>query len=191
MKFAVEHTDPSSDARAGVIRTDHGDIETPVFMPVGTLGTVKGIWPNQLKTDIKAQIILGNTYHLYLRPGMEVIEGAGGLHPFMQWDGPLLTDSGGYQVFSLSSRRTLSEDGVEFRSHLDGSPHQFTPESVVDIQRSIGSDIMMVLDECPAGDVSEDYARQSNSLTVRWAERCRKRFFETESRYDHNPDFVW
>lgn len=155
-------------------------------MPVGTLGSVKGIWPRELVSDIRAQIILGNTYHLYLRPGTDVIEGAGGLHPFMQWGGPLLTDSGGYQVFSLASKRTLAEDGVEFQSHIDGSSHHFTPESVIDIQRSIGSDIMMVLDECPAGDVSEEYAARSNALTIRWAQRCKTRSKETQPKYGHD-----
>jgi queuine tRNA-ribosyltransferase len=185
MEFILEHTDPSG-ARAGRIITDHGEIETPIFMPVGTVGTVKAVWPRELIADIQAQIILGNTYHLYLRPGTEVLEAAGGLHPFMNWKGPILTDSGGYQVFSLSERRKLTEEGARFQSHIDGSYHQFTPESVVDIQRSIGSDIMMVLDECPPGDASEKYASDSNELTIRWAERCRRRFDETASKYGHS-----
>ncbi|MDA0378976.1 MAG: tRNA guanosine(34) transglycosylase Tgt [Bacteroidetes bacterium] len=185
MEFILEHTDPTG-ARAGRIITDHGEIETPIFMPVGTVGTVKAVWPRELVADIQAQIILGNTYHLYLRPGTEVLEAAGGLHPFMDWKGPILTDSGGYQVFSLSERRKLTEEGARFQSHIDGSYHQFTPESVVDIQRSIGSDIMMVLDECPPGDASEKYASDSNELTIRWAERCRRRFDETASKYGHS-----
>lgn len=186
MKFELEHTDSSSQARAGTIETDHGLIETPVFMPVGTAGTVRAVWPSELESVIGSQIILGNTYHLYLRPGTEVLQKAGGLHPFMQWKGPILTDSGGYQVFSLASRCTLSEEGAEFQSHLDGSTHQFTPESVIDIQRAIGSDIMMVLDECPAGDVTKNYAASSIKLTLRWAARCKKRAEETNSIYDHH-----
>lgn len=185
MPFTLEHTDDVTDARAGRLDTAHGSIETPMFMPVGTVGSVKGVPPRALSGDIGAQIILANTYHLYLRPGPDVLEAAGGLHRFMQWDGPLLTDSGGYQVFSLADRRTLSEEGVTFRSHIDGSKHLFTPESVVDIQRAIGSDIMMVLDECPAGDVSEDYARTSNELTLRWAERCKRQWETTTPRYGH------
>ncbi len=188
MEFVLEHADEASDARAGRLRTEHGEIETPVFMPVGTVGSVRAIWPSELKDPIGAQIILGNTYHLYLRPGTEIIEQAGGLHSFMNWDGPVLTDSGGYQVFSLSSRRTLSEEGVEFQSHIDGSYHQFTPESVIDIQRKIGSDIMMVLDECPPGDVSETYAASSNDLTLRWAARCKERALTTTARYGHAQD---
>ena len=185
MPFTLEHTDDATDARAGRLDTAHGSIETPMFMPVGTVGSVKGVPPRALSGDIGAQIILANTYHLYLRPGPDVLEAAGGLHRFMQWDGPILTDSGGYQVFSLADRRTLSEEGVTFRSHIDGSKHLFTPESVVDIQRAIGSDIMMVLDECPAGDVSEDYARTSNELTLRWAERCKRQWETTAPRYGH------
>ncbi|MDA1029514.1 MAG: tRNA guanosine(34) transglycosylase Tgt, partial [Bacteroidetes bacterium] len=184
MKFTLSNTDPSG-ARAGFIDTAHGLIETPIFMPVGTVGSVKAVWPRELETDINADIILGNTYHLYLRPGMEVMEAAGGLHPFMKWDRPILTDSGGYQVFSLAARRKLSEEGARFQSHIDGSYHQFTPESVVDIQRSIGSDIMMVLDECPPGDATEKYAAESNELTVRWAKRCKDHFSATESKYGH------
>jgi queuine tRNA-ribosyltransferase len=184
MEFILEHTDPSG-ARAGRIITDHGIIETPVFMPVGTVGSVKAVWPRELVSDINADVILGNTYHLYLRPGTDVMEAAGGLHSFMNWDRPILTDSGGYQVFSLSKRRKLTEEGARFQSHIDGSYHMFTPESVIDIQRSIGSDIMMVLDECPPGDATQAYAIESNELTVRWAERCKKRFHETQSHYSH------
>jgi len=155
-------------------------------MPVGTVGSVKGVWPHELAGDIGAQIILGNTYHLYLRPGMEVMREAGGLHGFMNWSGPILTDSGGYQVFSLAERRKLSENGVTFQSHIDGSYHEFTPENVIDTQRTIGSDIMMVLDECPPGDADLAYARTSNDLTVRWAERCRRRYDETSGLYGHS-----
>ena len=185
MKFELEHTDSSSQARAGTIETDHGLIQTPVFMPVGTAGTVKGVWPSELELIIGSQIILGNTYHLHLRPGTDIIQNAGGLHAFMRWNGPILTDSGGYQVFSLASRRTISEEGAEFQSHIDGSTHQFTPESVIDAQRSIGSDIMMVLDECPSGDVTEEYAAASNKLTLRWAARCKKRVEETAPLFEH------
>ncbi len=185
MQFEVLRTDDDSRARACALQTPHGAIETPIFMPVGTVGSVKGVSPRHLRDDVKAQIILGNTYHLYLRPGTELLERAGGLHTFMQWQGPILTDSGGYQIFSLASRRTLSEEGALFQSHLDGSRHHFTPESVIDIQRSIGSDIMMVLDECPPGDVSFDYARQSNELTMRWAARCMAREKTTSPKYGH------
>lgn len=183
MHFTRTHQDPHTDARAGRLETDHGVIETPIFMPVGTVGTVKAVQPRELIADVQAQIILGNTYHLYLRPGTDVLEAAGGLHRFMDWHGPLLTDSGGYQVFSLAKRRTLSEEGVRFQSHIDGSSHDFTPESVVDIQRTIGSDIMMVLDECPPGDADRTYAATSNELTLRWAARCKARFAETTPRY--------
>ncbi len=185
MRFTLQHTDPHTNARAGLLETAHGTIETPIFMPVGTVGSVKAVQPRELVDDVRAQIILGNTYHLYLRPGTEVLERAGGLHRFMRWDGPILTDSGGYQVFSLAARRKLSEEGVRFKSHLDGSYHTFTPESVIDIQRSIGSDIMMVLDECPPGDASYDYARSSHELTLRWAARCKRRFDETDALYGH------
>ena len=185
MRFTLEHCDSETNARAGLLETAHGVIETPIFMPVGTVGSVKAVEPRELLDDIQAQIILGNTYHLYLRPGTALLEQAGGLHRFMQWPGPMLTDSGGYQVYSLAARRKISEEGVRFQSHLDGSSHVFTPESVVDIQRAIGADIMMVLDECPPGDVSEAYARTSNELTVRWAARCKQRFAETEVRYGH------
>ena len=185
MRFSVSGRDPHTEARAGQIETDHGPIETPVFMPVGTLGSVKAVDSRTLLKDVRAQIVLGNAYHLYLRPGPELIEQAGGLHRFMAWPGPILTDSGGYQVFSLGGHRTLSEEGIAFRSHLDGSSHFLTPESAVDIQRSIGADIMMVLDECPAADVSREYARTSHEMTLRWAARCKKRFEETEPLYEH------
>ncbi|HEX7070329.1 MAG TPA: tRNA guanosine(34) transglycosylase Tgt [Rhodothermales bacterium] len=186
MRFTLEYEDDGSNARAGRIDTDHGQIETPIFMPVGTVGSVKAVQPRELLTDIRAQIILGNTYHLYLRPGTALLEKAGGLHRFMQWPGPILTDSGGYQVFSLADRRKITEEGVRFQSHVDGSFHLFTPESVVDIQRSIGADLMMVLDECPPGDASESYARSSNERTIRWAARCAERFRETEGLYGHH-----
>ena len=184
MQFTLEKTD--GDARAGRIETDHGVIETPIFMPVGTVGSVKGVSPRILEDDIQAQIILGNTYHLYLRPGTALLQEAGGLHPFMRWNGPILTDSGGYQIFSLASRRKLTEEGATFQSHLDGSKHLFTPESVVDIQRAIGSDIMMVLDECPPGDATIEYARKSNEMTIRWAARCQQQFAETTCPYGHS-----
>jgi queuine tRNA-ribosyltransferase len=180
LKFALAHIDGS--ARAGLITTDHGEIPTPMFMPVGTQGTVKAIEPRELR-EIGARIILGNTYHLYLRPGTAVIEEAGGLHAFASWDWPILTDSGGYQVFSLSDLRGIDPDGVQFTSHHDGSIHRFTPESVIDIQRSLGSDIMMVLDECPAFPCDEAYAARSHELTVRWAARCRERWEKTTERY--------
>jgi queuine tRNA-ribosyltransferase len=186
LQFNLLKEDAGSLARAGRITTDHGEIETPIFMPVGTVGSVKAVEQRELERDVDAPIILGNTYHLYLRPGTGVLEAAGGLHRFMGWDRPILTDSGGFQVFSLADRRTLSEEGVEFQSHLDGSRHMFTPQKVVDIQRSIGSDIMMVLDECPAAHVDEVYARRSNELTVRWARRCQERLEETAPRYDHH-----
>ncbi|QXD14128.1 tRNA guanosine(34) transglycosylase Tgt [Rhodocaloribacter litoris] len=185
MRFTLLHTDTETNARAGLLETDHGPVETPIFMPVGTVGSVKAVQPRELIDDVQAQIILGNTYHLYLRPGTEVLERAGGLHRFMRWPGPILTDSGGYQVFSLAARRKLSEEGVRFKSHLDGSYHTFTPESVIDIQRRIGADIMMVLDECPPGDAAYDYARTSHELTLRWAARCKQRFDETACPYGH------
>lgn len=186
MKFTLQHADSKSDARVGIIETDHGTIETPIFMPVGTVGSVKGIHPTELKEDIKAQIILGNTYHLYLRPGMEVLEGAGGLHKFNGFDGPILTDSGGFQVFSLSDIRKLTEEGAEFRSHIDGSKHIFTPEKVMDLQRTIGADIMMAFDECTPGNADYQYAKDSMELTHRWLDRCIKRFNETEPKYGYN-----
>ncbi len=185
MTFELQHTDPKSEARAGLITTDHGQIQTPIFMPVGTLGSVKGVHLHELKDDIKAQIILGNTYHLYLRPGLDVIEKAGGLHKFNGFDRPMLTDSGGFQVFSLAGIRKLSEQGAEFRSHIDGSKHMFTPESVMDIERTIGADIMMAFDECPPGDSDFEYARKSLDLTERWLDRCIKRFNETEPKYGY------
>ena len=185
MTFTLTAQDPDTRARAGLLQTDHGAVETPIFMPVGTVGSVKAVQPRELAADVGAQIILGNTYHLYLRPGPDVLAGAGGLHRFMRWPGPILTDSGGYQVFSLAERRTLTEEGVEFQSHIDGSRHLFTPEFVVDIQRVIGSDVMMVLDECPPGDVDLAYARTSNDRTMRWAARCKARFEATESPYGH------
>ncbi|MFK7970574.1 MAG: tRNA guanosine(34) transglycosylase Tgt [Bacteroidia bacterium] len=183
--FNLQHTDPESSARAGVIETDHGPIETPIFMPVGTVGTVKAVRQEALKDDIKAQIILGNTYHLYLRPGMEVIGEAGGLHKFMGWDKPMLTDSGGYQVYSLASQRKLTEEGAFFKSHIDGSKHMFTPEKVVDIQRTIGSNIMMVLDECPPHPCEHRYAKDSLALTMRWTDRAISHFNATEPKYGH------
>ena len=172
MKFELQCTAPLSKARAGKIETAHGQIDTPIFMPVGTLGSVKGIHFKDVKEDIKAQIILGNTYHLYLRPGVEIIEKAGGLHKFIGWDRPILTDSGGFQVFSLGDIRKLTEEGARFQSHIDGSRHLFTPENVVDIQRSIGADIIMAFDECTPGDADYDYASKSLELTQRWLERC-------------------
>lgn len=184
MTFALDATDGA--ARAGRLTTDHGVIETPIFMPVGTVGTVKGVTPRELRDDVRAQIILGNTYHLYLRPGLDLLREAGGLHRFMGWNGPILTDSGGFQVFSLAARRKLMEEGVRFQSHVDGSRHLFTPESVVDAQRAIGSDIMMVLDECPPGTADARYAARSNDLTLRWAERARAHWAATEPLYGHS-----
>ena len=185
MRFELLKEDAASRARLARVETAHGVIETPIFMPVGTVGSVKAVQQRELADDLDASIILGNTYHLYLRPGTEVLEAAGGLHRFMGWERPILTDSGGFQVFSLADRRTLTEEGARFQSHLDGSYHLFTPEKVVDIQRSIGSDIMMVLDECPAAGVDEAYARTSNELTLRWAERCQARLAETEPLYGY------
>ncbi|MDE6199575.1 MAG: tRNA guanosine(34) transglycosylase Tgt [Muribaculaceae bacterium] len=189
MKFTLLTTDKNSNARAGVIHTDHGDIPTPIFMPVGTQGTVKAVHQHELRDDIDAKIILGNTYHLYLRPGMDVIEKAGGLHKFNGWERPILTDSGGFQVFSLSSNRKLKEEGAYFRSHIDGSKHLFTPEKVVDIQRSIGSDIMMALDECPPGTSDRAYATKSLALTHRWLRRGWDHFNATSPRYGHSQAF--
>ncbi|MBQ0049302.1 MAG: tRNA guanosine(34) transglycosylase Tgt [Bacteroidales bacterium] len=186
MTFELQHTDPQSEARAGVLTTDHGSIQTPIFMPVGTAGTVKGVLMRDLKEEVKAQIILGNTYHLYLRPGTHVLEQAGGLHKFNGWDRPILTDSGGFQVFSLTGIRKLREEGCEFRSHIDGSKHIFTPEGVMDIERSIGADIMMALDECPPGTSDFSYAKKSLGLTMRWLDRCIKRFSETEPLYGYH-----
>lgn len=185
MTFQLQHTDHESEARAGIIHTAHGDITTPIFMPVGTVGSVKGVSVRDLKEEVKAQIILGNTYHLYLRPGTEILEKAGGLHRFNSWDGPILTDSGGFQVFSLTGIRKLTEEGCTFRSHIDGSKHIFTPERVMDIERSIGADIMMALDECPPGTSEYAYAKKSLGLTHRWLDRCLKRFHETEPKYGY------
>ena len=185
MTFQLQHTDPETQARAGVITTEHGQILTPIFMPVGTAGTVKGVLQRDLKEEVKAQIILGNTYHLYLRPGTGVLEKAGGLHRFNGWDRPILTDSGGFQVFSLTGIRKLREEGCEFRSHIDGSRHFFTPEGVMDIERSIGADIMMALDECPPGTSDFAYAKKSLGLTHRWLDRCIRRFRETEPKYGY------
>ena len=186
MTFTLQHTDPQSSARAGLIHTDHGDIQTPIFMPVGTAASVKGVQLRELTDDVKAQIILGNTYHLYLRPGTSVLEQAGGLHKFNGFDRPMLTDSGGFQVFSLTGIRKLREEGCEFRSHIDGSKHFFTPERVMDIERSIGADIMMAFDECPPGTAPYDYAKKSLKLTHNWLDRCIKRFRETEPRYGYH-----
>ncbi len=186
MTFEVQHNDIQSNARAGLITTDHGVIETPIFMPVGTQGTVKAVQMPELKEDIHAQIILGNTYHLYLRPGIEILEKAGGLHKFNSWNGPILTDSGGFQVFSLAENRKLKEEGAEFRSHIDGSKHLFTPEKVMDIERSIGADIIMAFDECCPGDADYTYAKESLGLTERWLDRCFSRFNSTEPKYDYN-----
>lgn len=185
MNFTLQHTDSKTNARAGLIHTDHGDIQTPIFMPVGTLASVKGVHLHEIKDDIKAQIILGNTYHLYLRPGLEVIEAAGGLHKFNGFDRPMLTDSGGFQVFSLAGIRKIKEEGVEFRSHIDGSKHFFSPEGVMDIERTIGADIMMAFDECPPGTSDYNYAKNSLALTERWLDRCIKRFNETEPKYGY------
>ena len=184
--FELQHTDPNSNARAGVISTDHGQIQTPIFMPVGTCGSVKGVHFRELKEQVKAQIILGNTYHLYLRPGLDILRHAGGLHKFNGWDRPILTDSGGFQVFSLTGIRKLREEGCEFRSHIDGSKHFFTPENVIDTERVIGADIMMAFDECPPGESDYEYAKKSLKMTQRWLERCWKRFHETEPIYGYN-----
>ena len=189
MEYKLQATAPNSEARAGVITTDHGEILTPIFMPVGTLGSVKGIHTREIRDDIKAQIILGNTYHLYLRPGTDILEKAGGLHKFNGWERPILTDSGGFQVFSLSGNRKLKEEGAYFRSHIDGSKHLFTPEGVVDIQRSIGADIMMALDECPPGTADFDYAKKSLGLTHRWLKRGWDRFNATEGKYGYRQTF--
>lgn len=188
LSFQLQHTDADSRARAGLINTDHGPIETPIFMPVGTLGSVKAVTQQQLTSDIKAQVILGNTYHLYLRPGTEVLERAGGLHRFNHWEKPILTDSGGYQVFSLSGTRKIKEEGVTFQSHIDGSKHLFTPERVMDIQRSIGGDIIMAFDECPPGGSEYTYAQKSMELTHRWLDRCMTRFEETPDKYGYTQN---
>ena len=185
MKFTLQHKDPASKARAGELATDHGVIRTPIFMPVGTAATVKGIFHRDVLNEAKAQIILANTYHLYMRPGMEIIEKAGGVHRFSTWEGPMLTDSGGFQVFSLAACRKLREEGCHFRSHIDGSKHLFTPESVVDTERTIGADIMMAFDECPPGDAPREYATKSLALTERWLDRCFDRYHQTEPKYGH------
>jgi queuine tRNA-ribosyltransferase len=183
MKFTVQHLDSGSKARSGVLETDHGTIKTPIFMPVGTVGTVKGVPQHDLSDSINAEIILGNTYHLYLRPGTDVLEQAGGLHRFMNWERPILTDSGGYQVYSLSDNRKITEDGVKFKSHIDGSTHVFTPERAIDIQRSIGADIVMAFDECTPYPCEYDYAKRSMEMTHRWLLRCKQRMAETQPLY--------
>jgi queuine tRNA-ribosyltransferase len=185
LKFNLLHTDKNSKARVGELHTDHGIIETPIFMPVGTAGTVKAVHQRELKEDIKAQIILGNTYHLYLRPGLNVLEQAGGLHKFNGWDKPILTDSGGYQVFSLAHQRKLTEEGATFKSHIDGSKHLFTPENVMDTQRIIGADIIMAFDECTPYPCDYNYAKNSLGLTHRWLDRCLNRFNETQPKYGY------
>ncbi|WP_258105582.1 tRNA guanosine(34) transglycosylase Tgt [Marinoscillum sp. MHG1-6] len=186
MKFELQHTDPKSGARAGLIETDHGKIETPIFMPVGTAGTVKAVHQRELHYDITAQIILGNTYHLYLRPGLDVINQAGGLHKFNGWDKPILTDSGGYQVYSLGDNRKITEEGVTFKSHIDGSKHVFTPENVMDIQRTIGADIIMAFDECTPYPCDKKYAESSMHMTHRWLDRCTEHFDRTEPVYGYS-----
>ena len=186
MNFTLEHTDTASDARTGVITTDHGQIKTPIFMPVGTVGSVKAVHFEELRRQVEAQIILGNTYHLYLRPGLDILRKAGGLHGFTGWERPILTDSGGFQVFSLTGIRKLTEEGCEFRSHIDGSRHFFTPENVMDTERVIGADIMMALDECPPGQSDYGYAKKSLAMTQRWLDRCIKRFRQTEPLYDYH-----
>ncbi|MFY7972060.1 MAG: tRNA guanosine(34) transglycosylase Tgt [Flavobacteriales bacterium] len=188
LQFELQYNDPGSSARAGKITTDHGEILTPIFMPVGTAGTVKAITQQDLKNDVEAQIILGNTYHLYLRPGTDVLVEAGGLHRFNGWDRPILTDSGGYQVYSLSANRKIKEEGVTFKSHIDGSKHVFTPENVMDIQRKIGADIIMAFDECPPYPCDKRYAKNSLDVTHRWLDRCFTRLHETEPLYGHDQN---
>jgi queuine tRNA-ribosyltransferase len=188
LKFQLQHTDESTKARASKITTDHGEILTPVFMPVGTVGSVKAVTQQQLLNDVKAQIILGNTYHLFLRPGIEIMRSAGGLHKFMSWDKPLLTDSGGYQVYSLGSSRKLTEEGALFQNHINGSTHLFSPEAVIDIQRVIGADIIMAFDECPPGGSSYDYAKTSMELTHRWLDRCFSHFNSTGDLYGYTQN---
>ena len=185
MKYSIEAKDALSKARAGVLETPHGKIQTPIFMPVGTIGSVKAVTQQDLKADVNAQIILGNTYHLYLRPGTQILEQAGGLHKFMNWDRPILTDSGGYQVYSLSKNRKINPEGVVFKSHIDGSKHTFTPENVMDIQRIIGADIIMAFDECPPYPCDKTYARESLHITNQWLDRCFKRLDETAPMYGH------
>ena len=189
MIFDLEHKDTQTQARAGRITTEHGEIQTPIFMPVGTVGSVKAVHMQELRRDIDAQIILGNTYHLFMRPGLEIIEQAGGLHRFNGWDRPILTDSGGYQVFSLAGTRKIKEEGVTFQSHIDGSRHLFTPENVVDIQRTIGADIVMAFDECTPGTADYDYARLSMERTHRWLARSYGHFLETEPKYGYSQTF--
>jgi queuine tRNA-ribosyltransferase len=186
VSFQISHTDKATKARSGVLYTDHGVIETPIFMPVGTAGTVKAIHQKELKEDVKAQIILGNTYHLYLRPGLDIIEKAGGLHKFNAWDKPILTDSGGYQVYSLADKRKMTDNGVVFQSHIDGSKHTFTPERVMDIERTIGADIMMAFDECTPFPCEYKYAKKSMHITHKWLERCIQRFDETLGKYGYS-----
>ena len=186
MTFKILQSDPNSEARTGLISTAHGEIKTPIFMPVGTCGSVKGVHFSELKEQVKAEIILGNTYHLYLRPGLQILRAAGGLHKFNGWDRPILTDSGGFQVFSLTGIRKLREEGCEFRSHIDGSKHIFTPENVMDTQRIIGADIIMAFDECPPGQSDYTYARNSLRLTQRWLDRCIDRFNATEPLYGYS-----
>lgn len=190
MRFDLQAEEQGSGARAGVLKTAHGNIETPIFMPVGTAGTVKAVHQRELKNDIKAQIILGNTYHLYLRPGLDLIEKAGGLHKFNGWDRPILTDSGGYQVYSLADARKIKEEGVKFQSHIDGSRHLFTPENVMDIQRTIGADIIMAFDECTPYPCEYDYAKKSMQMTHRWLKRCLDHFNATEPKYDY-PQYLF
>ncbi len=185
MKFTLQHTAPATKARAGEFTTDHGVVQTPIFMPVGTAAAMKGIFHRDVEQEAKAQIILANTYHLYMRPGMEIIEKAGGVHRFSSWDKPMLTDSGGFQVFSLAGRRKIKEEGCHFQSHIDGSRHLFTPESVMDTQRTIGADIMMAFDECPPGDAPRDYAAKSLALTQRWLDRCFEQYAKTSPKYGH------
>ena len=189
MKFELKSQDPKSKARAGKMTTDHGVIETPIFMPVGTVGTVKGVHQTELKTEINPDIILGNTYHLYLRPTIKILEQAGGLHKFMNWDRNILTDSGGYQVYSLSGRRKINEEGVKFKSHIDGSMHFFTPENVMEIQRSIGADIIMAFDECTPYPCDYNYAKRSMHMTHRWLKRCINHLDKTPLKYDYNQTF--
>ncbi|MGZ4089339.1 MAG: tRNA guanosine(34) transglycosylase Tgt, partial [Bacteroidia bacterium] len=188
MKFTLLNTDTQSKARVGLLETDHGPIETPIFMPVGTAGTVKAVHQRELKEDIKAEIILGNTYHLYLRPGLDVLKNAGGLHKFNGWDKPILTDSGGYQIFSLANQRKLTEEGATFKSHIDGSKHFFSPESVMDIERIIGADIIMAFDECTPYPCDYTYAKKSMGMTHRWLDRCVNRFRSTEPHYGYNQE---
>ena len=190
MIFKLETTDTNSKARTGTITTAHGKIKTPIFMPVGTVGTVKGIHQHEVKDDIKAQIILGNTYHLYLKPGLDILKSAGGLHQFMNWQGPILTDSGGYQVYSLAGTRKIKEEGVKFQSHIDGSYHHFSPEYAIDIQRVIGGDLIMAFDECTPFPCEYKYAKNSMHMTHRWLKRCVDRMNETEPLYGYEQTLL-